>query len=144
MKSRASKRISKLKIYRSLIRHVLTYGCEAWTLTNRDEQHLRILERRILRKMFGPVQNEVGSWRITMNYELNELIRKADIVRFIKSIRIAWLGHVMRMDDKRTPKRILEWKSIGTRIRGRPRKSWIVDNEEDMQIMGIRQWRTEM
>jgi len=38
----------------------------------------------------------------------------------------------MRMDDKRTPKRILEWKSIGTRIRRRQRKRWIVDIEEEM------------
>jgi len=73
-----------------------------------------------------------------MNCELNELIENADIVRFIKSRRIAWLGHVMRMDDKRTPKRILEWKLTGTRIRGRPRKRWIADIEEDIQIMGIR------
>ena len=50
-----------------------------------------------------------------MNYELNELIKER-IVRFIKSRSIAWLGHVMRMDDKRTPKRILEWKPIGARI----------------------------
>ena len=41
-----------------------------------------------------------------MNYELNELIGNTDKVRFIKSRRIAWLGHVMRMDNKRTPKRI--------------------------------------
>ena len=34
----------------------------------------------------------------------------------------------MRMDDKRTHKRILEWKPIGTRIRGRPRKRWIADS----------------
>jgi len=59
-----------------------------------------------------------------MNYELNELIGNAYIVRFIKSIRIAWLGHVMRMDDKRTPKIILKWKTTGTRTRGRPRKRW--------------------
>ena len=61
----------------------------------------------------------------------------------IKSRRIVWLGHVMRMDDNRTPKRILEWKPIGTRIRGRPRKRWIIDIEEDTQIMGIRRWRKQ-
>ena len=70
-----------------------------------------------------------------MNYELNELIGNADIVRCIKIRRIAWLGHVMRMDDKRTPKRILQWKSIGTRTRGRPRKRWIAGIKEDLQIM---------
>jgi len=60
-----------------------------------------------------------------MNHELNELIENTDVVRFIKSVRIAWLGHVMRMDEKRTPKRVLEWKPIGRRIIGRPRKRWI-------------------
>jgi len=143
MKSRALNRSSKLKIYKSLISPVVTYGCEAWTLTNRDEQHLRISERRILRKIFGPVQSEDGSWRIIMNYELNELIGNADIVKFIKSRRIAWLGHVMRMDDKRTRKRILQWKHIGTRTRGRPRKRWIPGTEEDLQIMGVRRWRKQ-
>jgi hypothetical protein len=85
--------------------------------------------------MFGSVQNEDGSWRIGKNYELKELIENADLVRFIKSRRIAWLGHVMRIDDKRTTKRILQWKPIGTRTRGRPRKRWIAGIEEDMQIM---------
>jgi len=78
-----------------------------------------------------------------MNYELNKLIENADIVRFIKSRRMAWLGHVMQMDDKRTPKRILEWKPMGTRIRGRPRKRWIVDIEKDMHTMGIKRWRKQ-
>ena len=54
MKSKALNRSSKLKIYKSLIRPVVTYGCEAWRLTNRDEQHLRIYERRILRKNLWP------------------------------------------------------------------------------------------
>jgi hypothetical protein len=78
-----------------------------------------------------------------MNYELNELIGNADIVRFIKSRKIAWLGHVMRMDDKRTPKRILQWKPIGTRTRWRRRKRWIAGTEEDLQIMGVRRWRKQ-
>ena len=65
-----------------------------------------MFERKILRKIFGPVQDKDGSWRIRMNRELNELIGNTDIVRFIQSRRIAWLGHVMRMDEKRIPKRI--------------------------------------
>jgi hypothetical protein len=60
MNSEALNRSSKLKIYKSLIRPVVTYGCEAWALTNREEQHLRTFKRRILRKIFGPVQNEDG------------------------------------------------------------------------------------
>jgi hypothetical protein len=47
-------------------------------------------------------------WSIRMNYEQNELIEDADTEKLIKSREIIWLGHVMRMDDKRTPKRILE------------------------------------
>jgi len=38
-------------------------------------------------------------------------------------------------------KRVLEWKPIGRRIRGRTRKRWIEDVEEDIQRMGIRGWR---
>jgi len=47
----------------------------------------------------------------------------------------------MRMDEKRTPKRLLAWKLISRKIRGRPRKIWIEDVEEDKQRMGIRGWR---
>jgi hypothetical protein len=39
------------------------------------------------------------------------------IVRLIKSETIAWPGHVMRIDEKRTLKSVLEWKQIGRRIR---------------------------
>jgi hypothetical protein len=76
-----------------------------------------------------------------MNHELKELIKNTGIVRFIKGRRIAWLGHVMRMDEKRTHKRVLEWKPVGRRIRGRPRKRWIEDVEEDIERMGIIGWR---
>jgi hypothetical protein len=94
MKSRALNRSSKVKIYKSIIRPTVTYGCEAWTLTNRDEEYLRIFERRILRKIFGPVQNEDGFWRIRKNHELNDQIKKADIVRYVKRKRMAWLVSV--------------------------------------------------
>jgi len=69
-----------------------TYGCEAWTLINPDEHHLRIYERRILRKILGPVQNEDGSWRIRMNYELNELIGKRRYSKIYKKQKNSLAG----------------------------------------------------
>ena len=62
MKSRAlnTRRNLKLKIYKSLIRPVVTYGCEAWTLMTRDEQHLRIFERKILRKNLVQYKTRMG------------------------------------------------------------------------------------
>jgi hypothetical protein len=70
------------------------------------DAHLLLLDfvTPIHKSLFGPVQNEDGFWRIRMNYELNDLIKSADIVRFVKSKRMAWLGHVMRMEGKRIPK----------------------------------------
>jgi hypothetical protein len=41
------------------------------------------------------------------------------------------------MDGERIPERVLEWKPMGRRNRGRPRKRWIEDIEKNIQIMGI-------
>jgi hypothetical protein len=42
---------------------VVTYGSESWTLTMEEERALAVFERKILRKIYGPVkENEL--WRI--------------------------------------------------------------------------------
>jgi hypothetical protein len=70
-----------------IIRPVVTYSSEIWTLTAKDENSLRIFERQILRKIFGPI-NIDNIWRIRNNMETDKLIKGADIVRFIKAQRI--------------------------------------------------------
>jgi hypothetical protein len=55
-----------------LIRTVLSYGSENWTLSKNSENALSIFERKILRRMYGPVQDN-GQWRIRYNKELYEL-----------------------------------------------------------------------
>jgi len=52
-----------MKIYKTMIKQVVTYSSETWTLTAKDENNLRIFERQILRKIFGPV-NIDNVWRI--------------------------------------------------------------------------------
>jgi len=43
----------------------------------------------------------------------------------------------MWIEGKTIPKRVLAWRPKGRRNRGRPRKRWIEDIEEDIHIMGI-------
>jgi hypothetical protein len=64
-----------------------------------------------------------------------------DIVSFVKSLRIRWLGHVERMTNNRMPKMILNAKMECGRRRGRPRKRWLDDVEYGVKSLGIRNWR---
>jgi len=44
---------------------VVLYGCETWSLRNREEGRLRGFENRVLRRIFGPKRNEVPEeWRL--------------------------------------------------------------------------------
>jgi hypothetical protein len=101
-KSKLISRNLKKQIYQTLVQPVVTYGGETWTPTLTDENALRIFERKILRKIYGPVL-ENGEIRIRYNEELNELIKGEDIGRFIKAQKLQWLGHVERMNETPMP-----------------------------------------
>jgi hypothetical protein len=103
-----------------LIRPVVTYGSETWTLTKADENLLRIFERKILRKIYGPIQ-EGDTWRIRSNEELNRYINGEDIVKFIKVQRRRLLGHVKRMEVGAMPRKMMEGRLFIGRRKGRAR-----------------------
>jgi len=51
-------RNGKLQIYRTLVRPAVTYGSELWTLAMEEERTLAVSERKILRKIHGPVKKK--------------------------------------------------------------------------------------
>ena len=58
----------------TLILPVVLYGCETWSLILREERRLRMLENRVLRRVFWPRRDEVtGEWRKLHKEELNDL-----------------------------------------------------------------------
>jgi len=130
---------SKLQIYKTLIRPVVTYGAEIWTLTAAEENALSRFERKVLRKIYGPGVDK-GVWRIRYNDELCKLMAGEDTVRFIRAQRIQWLGHVERMDETATFKRVLKGKLHAKRRIGRPRIRWLEDLIADLRRMGISGW----
>jgi hypothetical protein len=90
---------------------VVLYGCETWSLTLREDKRLRVLENRVLRRIFGPKRDEVmGDWRKLHNEELHTLYSSLNIIRMIKSRRMRWAWHVARMGETRNACRILVGK----------------------------------
>jgi len=82
----------KCKVYRTIILLVL-YGCKTWSLTLREEHTPRVVENRVLRRVFGLERDEVtGELRKLHNVELNDLYCSPNIVRVIKSRRMRWAG----------------------------------------------------
>ena len=73
----------KIKIYKTIILPVVLYGCEAWSLTLREECRLRVFENRILMRIFGHKRDENREWRRLHNEELFGMYRSANRVRMV-------------------------------------------------------------
>ena len=79
-------------------------------------------------------------WRKRTNQELRELYKYLDIVADIKKEILEWIGHVVRINQGRTVKKIFESKLEGSR-RGTPRLRWLEDVVKDLREMKLKVWR---
>jgi len=100
-----------------------------------------VFERKILRKIFSP-NNKNGIWRIKTNQELDEIIKRKNIINFIRAQRLRWLGHIERVQGTRMVKAIYSWKPISRRPIGRPRTRWKDDVRKDIQKIKVPNWKT--
>jgi hypothetical protein len=70
-------------------------------------------------------------------------MKQENIVKFIKSQRLRWAGHVMRMEKTRTTRKRTGWTPYKARPVGRPRLRWVDQVEEDLKRMRITGWRVK-
>ncbi|GFW61048.1 uncharacterized protein TNCV_4872581 [Trichonephila clavipes] len=66
--------------------------------------------------------------------------KESDIVNFIKIQGIKWAGHVIRLNEDRTTKKVFNAQPIGTRRRGMPNLGWIECLEKDLLVLKTRYW----
>ena len=60
---------------------MLTYASETGTLTERDRKQLNIFERKVYRRILGPIyDNEKENWRILTNKEIYAIVIKRIII----------------------------------------------------------------
>jgi len=79
LSSRDLSRATKTTIYKTLIRPIMTYGSEGWTLKTKDAERLGRFERKILRRIYGPIKiNEYG-YRRRKNSEIYQIKRHGSV-----------------------------------------------------------------
>jgi hypothetical protein len=93
-------------------------------------------ENTVLRRIFGPKREEVGSWRKLRN-EVHSLYSSPNIVRVIISRRMRWAGHVARMGKGRGAYRVVVGRLESKRPLGRPRRRWEDNIKIDLREIGI-------
>ena len=83
-----------------------------------------------------------GHWRPRWNSELYSLYNEPYIMQDIKIRRLGWEGHIIRMEEERIAKKVLNGNFYTTRPVGRPRTRWAdVVQRNALQLLGIRGWR---
>ena len=67
--------------------------------------------------------------------------KSQQIVEDIKIRRLEWAGHIIRMEEERIPKKVLNGTFHNTRPVGRPRTRWADMVQRDaLQLLGVRGW----
>lgn len=107
----------KVKLYASILRPTLIYGCESWAVTKPSERKINGAEIDVLKTIYN------GTKQRNEN-ELRRDLKVTPISNIIEQKKLLWYGQIQRMEDTMFPKRFLRWIPPGIRPRGGSRKRW--------------------
>ena len=124
----------KVKLYKAVIRPVLTYGAEMWTLRTKEENALEATEMRLLRRLKGvTLLDLIRCEDITKEMDVDPIIEK------IRAARLRWFGHTVRMSKNNLVKLAWKMEVDERRLTRRPRKRWSDNIKEDLSRKGLTQ-----
>ena len=84
--------------------------------------------------------SETIEWDMAKKYncELYEIFNEPNNVNYINVKRLAWAGHLVRMNNDTTIKEIFNTKPDGARSVGRPKLQWEDGVDQDIRILGVK------
>jgi hypothetical protein len=97
---------------------------------------LRLLENGVLRRMFGPKREEVAGGLRRLHNKRHNLHASPNVVRGMKSRRMRWTVHVVRVGEIRSAYKILIGKPERKGLLGRPRRRWEDNIRMDLREIG--------
>ncbi|XP_076038989.1 uncharacterized protein LOC143024105 [Oratosquilla oratoria] len=125
-------RKTKTRLYYTIIRPVLTFGAETWSLNQRTETNLLRFENNTFISICGPIYDgELNIWRRHYTREVRDQIAMPQVTDYFRSSRHRWLGHILRSKLDRFTSRVLIENIVGRkpRERTRTRRKNVVENE---------------
>ena len=115
----------KHKVFKQL---AMTYGSECCAVKKKDENKLNSAEMRMLRWTRGKTR---------LDHIRNEDIRNEAHVNpvetFLENKILQWFGHCLRRESNHICAKSLRLEVSGRRSRGRPKKRWRDNIQEDMK-----------
>ena len=107
----------KLKLYRALVKSVLTYNCSTWALTQAEEKKLNAFHRKQLKRVVG-IRYPV---KIT-NKALYKQCNERPLSLYVLKNRWRLFGHILRRDREIPANKAMEGFFVpqGDKYRGRP------------------------
>lgn len=110
---------TKSRIYKSVVRPVMTYTAETRPQTSRTQRYLETSEMRTLRKIAGKTL-----WDRETSESIRRICEVDNVNTWVKNRKREWNQHINRMTEQRIVKIARDKSPGGRRSVGRPRKRW--------------------
>ena len=130
---------TKKRLLKTYIISLLTYGCEAWTISKEAARRINAFERWCYRRILKV------SWinKITNNNIFERVKEKPNLLKQIAQRKSSFFGHIARSPNRNLFVNIIEGFINGKRAQGRPRRMWIDDTKEWTNIKEYGQLKRE-
>ena len=99
---------TRLIFYDSCVRSRLPYACPTWNLSQTQINRMNSVDTRLLRHLVrgGNERLDDYSYRFS-NLDILRVTKRENLQYFIGKQQQKWLGHVVRMGNNRTVKKII-------------------------------------
>ena len=128
-------RRTKVRLYKTLVKPVLMYGCETWKINKCAEKKIDVFQCRCLRRIFKIRWQK----RITNK----EVLKMAEIENLSEDVRRrSWkfIGHIMRNLLQNNCRTALTCAPEGRRKKGRSRTTWRGTAKREREKTGWKNW----
>ncbi len=129
IKSKDVSLATKIRVIKTMVFPVTTYGCESWTIKQADRRKIDAFELWCWRRLLRVPWTE----KRTNKSVLQEIKPECSLEASMVKLKLSYFGHIMRRQDS-LEKEIMLGMVGGKRCRGRQKKRWIDTIKEDTNL----------